>query len=118
MDVLSEDNFDRLLTLLAASLSHYVEEAMINQIEFTLLGAMQFDNDIRSIVHFFSVRSKSRIRDRFVRIIEGCSLLTCETLIDVLQLIKRKDYVLNEKEIKKILNRRQENGFIKELQRL
>ncbi len=54
-------------------------EPRIRRKKFNLLGALQFEADVRALAGFFAARAGRRARERFARLAAIAALLACET---------------------------------------
>jgi hypothetical protein len=60
-------------------------EPRIRRKRFNLLGALQFEGDVRALVAFFAVRAGRRARPRFARLLALARVLACETQAEAVE---------------------------------
>ncbi|ORX51471.1 COG4-domain-containing protein [Piromyces finnis] len=79
----TETNYNYILLLLIDYLNKEIERYIINNYKFNQLGALKLDQDIRSIISYFSSISNMSIRDKFSNLSQISNLLNLEKLSDI-----------------------------------
>lgn len=84
---LTDTNFNTLMSLLLEALTAQWER-IVAQTRFNQYGALRFDRDLRSVIHYLSTLTEWLSRDRFTRLNQMSTLLNFEEVI----------YIKNERE--------------------
>jgi hypothetical protein len=74
---LTENNFSTLMGLILEALTLQWER-IVFQTRFNQYGALRFDKDLRSVVHYLSTMTEWLSRDRFTRLNQMSTLLNFE----------------------------------------
>jgi hypothetical protein len=74
---LSDNNFSTLMGLVLEALTAQWERIVV-QTRFNQYGALRFDKDLRSIIHYLSTLTEWFSRDKFTRLNQMSTLLNFE----------------------------------------
>lgn len=74
---LTDNNFSTLMGLLLEALTSQWER-IVFQTRFNQYGALRFDKDLRSVIHYLSTLTEWLSRDRFTRLNQMSTLLNFE----------------------------------------
>lgn len=77
---LTDNNFSALMGLLLEALTAQWER-IVFQTRFNQYGALRFDKDLRSVIHYLSTLTEWLSRDRFTRLNQMSILLNFEEVI-------------------------------------
>ncbi|KAI8355710.1 COG4 transport protein-domain-containing protein [Blakeslea trispora] len=103
---LTESNFNTLMGLLIDALTAQWER-IVSQTRFNQYGALRFDKDLRSVIHYLSTLTKWMSRDRFTRLNQMSILLNFEEPSEIYDYWGSKSspvsWRLTVTEVKKIL---------------
>ncbi|KAI8987413.1 COG4 transport protein-domain-containing protein [Mycotypha africana] len=106
---LTDNNFSTLLGLLVNAVALQWER-IVFQTRFNQYGALRFDKDLRSIIHYFSTLTEWLSRDRFTRLNQMVTLLNFEEPSEIYDFWGQKagsvSWRLTVTEVKKILSLR------------
>ena len=103
-------NFEYMLHHAIETVSQRVEGSLARK-SFTHLGGLKFEQDVRSLIVFFSERSTRNVRKRFARLTEMALLLSVENLQDVREYMDDKTvHVLPNEGVVKTLSYRSDFG--------
>jgi len=106
---LVEDNFDSLVLVCVRHLNKLIESAIM-QMNFSQLGALQFDKDLRKIISYFTSITNRSVRGEFARLIQIASLLNLEKVSEVLDYWGENSgqmtWRLAPSEVRRVLSRR------------
>ncbi|ORY20883.1 COG4-domain-containing protein [Neocallimastix californiae] len=112
----TESNYNYILLLLIDYLNKEIERYIINNYKFNQLGALKLDQDLRSIISYFSSISNMSIRDKFSNLTQISNLLNLEKLSDIYDIwnSNKANNIshLSSNEAKKVLLLR--NDFVEE----
>lgn len=79
----TENNYNYILLLFIDYLNKEIERYIVNNYKFNQLGALKLDQDLRSIISYFSSISNMSIRDKFSNLTQISNLLNLEKLSDI-----------------------------------
>lgn len=92
---LTENNFSTLMGLILEALTSQWER-IVFQTRFNQYGALRFDKDLRSVIHYLSTLTEWLSRDRFTRLNQMSILLNFEE-------VKKKKLMQKKKRSKKLI---------------
>lgn len=81
---LSALSFDQLVSYLTNTVASTLERAVLKS-NFTRLGGLQFDRELRALVNFLTAVTSSTVRDRFARLHQINTVLNLEQPSEVLE---------------------------------
>ncbi|KAI7900656.1 COG4 transport protein-domain-containing protein [Cokeromyces recurvatus] len=103
---LTENNFNTLMELLVDIMTAQWERIIL-QTRFNQYGALRFDKDLRSIIHYLSTLSEWLSRDKFTRLNQIATLLNFEEPTEIYDFWGNKtgsiSWRLTVTEVKKVL---------------
>lgn len=103
------ENLDNLIHTCLRGITAQLERAVLQK-EFTQLGGLQFDKDLRNIVSYFSSASERTVRGEFARLIQMASLLNLQQVTEVLDYwgenCGQMTWRLTPGEVRRVLSRR------------
>ncbi|CAO3628643.1 unnamed protein product [Mucor fragilis] len=103
---LTDNNFSALMGLLLEALTSQWER-IVFQTRFNQYGALRFDKDLRSVIHYLSTLTEWLSRDRFTRLSQMSTLLNFEEPSEIYDFWGQKagpvSWRLTVTEVKKIL---------------
>ena len=84
---LTPSNFETVLGTVVEDMTRKVEVAVLKK-RFTVVGALKFDEHVRALLNFFSVRTSRSVASAFARLQQIALVLCAETPNDIVELWK------------------------------
>ncbi|GAW81865.1 hypothetical protein, conserved [Plasmodium gonderi] len=108
----NQNIFHTAVNLLAEKICKYIER-IVHTKKFSLYGCVQIDNDIRSLMLFFTSLTNINVKKEFSKLLEICELLNISDLQDFKDFYDENKNNLSTNEIENIISLR--NDISKEL---
>ncbi|XP_062500897.1 conserved oligomeric Golgi complex subunit 4-like [Corticium candelabrum] len=104
--VLGPSNYDKLVSLMADTLTSQLERVVLKS-SFNQLGGLQFDKELRSLVAYLSNITQWTVRDKFAKLTQMATVLNLERVGEILEYWGPKSgpltWRLTPSEVRKVL---------------
>jgi len=101
--VINAASCEEIMRELAARIVKRLEREALSK-RFSLLGALQFDGDVRVLCSFFTSVSEQALRHMFARLFEMSSLLSLESLDELREVLAEvRSWKLTSEEIRRLV---------------
>lgn len=101
--VINAVSCEEIMQELASRIVKRLEKEALSK-SFSLLGALQFESDVRVLCSFFTNVSEQALRHKFARLFEMASLLSLESMEELRELFAEvRNWKLAPEEIRKLL---------------
>jgi len=102
--VINSNSCEEIMQELATRIVKRLEKEALSK-RFSLLGALQFESDVRVLCSFFTNVSEQALRHKFARLFEMASLLSLESVDELRELFSEvRNWKLAPDEIRKLID--------------
>nr|CAG4648541.1 EOG090X02VY [Polyphemus pediculus] len=81
-ETMTPNNYQSLITTLTSQVALQFEKVIVKT-NFSRLGALQLDKELRALIAYLSASTTWTIRDRFIRLTQMVTILNLETLAEI-----------------------------------